>query len=66
MSQGVGTIDSIKMIDGTIVNLSAIQNIDIPDLSEVRMYAEATDFTGSVELITGTTNRYRLILNETT
>lgn len=66
MSQGVGTIDKIKLIDGTIVDLLTNQSIDIPDLAEVRVYPEASDFTGSVELITGTENHYRLILDETT
>lgn len=65
MSQGIGTIDKIKLIDGTIVDLLTNQSIDIPDLAEVRVYPSASDFTGSVELITGTENRYRLTLSET-
>ena len=63
MSQGTGTIDKIKLIDGTIVDLLVNQSIEIPDLTEVLITPEATDFTGTVELISGTENDYLLTLN---
>ena len=66
MSQGTGTVERIKMIDGTIVDLAVSQSIDIPDLTEVYIKPEVSDFTGSVELISGTVDEYRLTMNMTT
>lgn len=63
MSQGTGIVDKIKLIDGTVVDLLQDISLDIPDLAEVMVYPEATDFTGSVELISGTTDEYQLTLN---
>ena len=66
MSQGTATIDKIKLIDGTIVDLLVNQSIDIPDLAEVKLYPEYSSLNGEVELITGTENEYRLILSDET
>lgn len=63
MSQGTGTIDKIKLIDGTIVDLLVNQSIDIPDLAEVNVYPEYSTLDGQVEKITGTENEYRLIFS---
>jgi hypothetical protein len=65
MSQGTGTIDKIKLIDGTVVDLLVNQSINIPDLAEVYINPEATDFTGTVSLISGTEDEYLLTLNLT-
>lgn len=66
MSQGTGTIDKIKLIDGTIVDLLVNQYINIPDLAEVKIYPEYSSLNGEVELITGTEDEYRLILFDET
>ncbi|MBR4767585.1 MAG: hypothetical protein IK088_01275, partial [Lachnospiraceae bacterium] len=65
MSQGTATIDKIKLIDGTIVDLLTNQSIEIPDLAEYNVYPEYDSFSGKVELISGTTDEYLLTLPTT-
>lgn len=62
MAQGTVTIDKIKLIDGTIVNLLTNQNISIPDLAEVNLYPQYSTLDGTVTLISGSTTDYRLTL----
>lgn len=62
MSQGTGVIDKIKLPDGTIVDLVNNQNIEIPDLAEVKVYPQYTELDGTVEKITGTADDYLLTL----
>ena len=58
-----GTIDSIKLIDGTVVNLSNVLSIDIPELAEVKVYPQYGTLDGTVEKITGTEDDYLLTLD---
>lgn len=62
MSQGTGVIDKIKLPDGAIVDLVSNQNIEIPDLAEVKVYPQYTELDGTVEKITGTADDYLLTL----
>lgn len=62
MSQGTGVIDKIKLPDGAIVDLVNNQNIEIPDLAEVKVYPQYTELDGTVEKITGTADDYLLTL----
>lgn len=62
MSQGTGVIDKIKLPDGAIVDLVNNQNIEIPDLTEVKVYPQYTELDGTVEKITGTADDYLLTL----
>ena len=59
------TIDSIKLIDGTVVNLANVLSIDIPSLAEVKVYPQYSTLDGTVEKISGTEDDYLLTLDNT-
>ena len=57
-------ISKIKLPNGDIVPLSENLKVIIPEGSEYNVTWNISDFSGTVELITGATDEYRLNINE--
>ncbi len=54
------TVSKIKLIDGTIVNLSNNIQVVLPANGEYNVTWEVTNLTGNVTKISGTTDDYLL------
>lgn len=57
-------ISKIKLIDGTVVNLANVVQLEIPELCSAYVTWNISGFSGSVSQITGTTDDYLLTINE--
>lgn len=62
MANQITPVDKIKLIDGTLVDLTIPHTILIPEGSIYNVTWNITDFTGSVSLISG--DDYQLNITE--